>query len=503
LCRGEAIVNEVNHTLEKEQILRSTDILNLLGNLYVLCAREFTGIYNHIQNNREGCLDFFTIYQAFQEEIRQICEEQGTFDVFKLEIKGILDKLPENCNGAQSFPVTAWALLKALDISMGEAPHHLSAMDSVMICKASPALGNHRFRLLFKPENLIWEMLQEADIMIRTGDNIGIRIEDHLKKLIFYREDLTRRIKINRLNKKVDIPLAQRETELAIAISPICCSFDYSFESFRSNGTVPYVFSGINNKEKIKPFIDRALNQCLDENVAIVVFPELTIDSNLRKYIADWLRLNNSEQRILMVIAGSFHFPVNGENGTDGKYVNSSVAFAYDGQELWKQEKMHPFKLTEQEIKKMFENSKNGRFKEMFNKDDTEGRERIEISDTLEVIESSIGRMATLICLDLIVKEKGLLVVNPGINMIFAPTMSRTLSRMVGAAREFGTNQQASVFCANSCWVISGGRLENVDNKNTGFIYTPKSRGFEKIDCNRKDCAKCRLHYIRVGNLKK
>jgi predicted amidohydrolase len=244
------------------------------------------------------------------------------------------------------------------------------------------------------------------------------------------------------------------------------------------------------------------LEKCKKEDVHIVVFPELSIDKELRDLISKWLKEKNTKKTIIMVTAGSYHMHDKKRN----RYENRSIVLRFDGVPLWEQKKLNKVKLDENDIKGFLKSKKRGlkKFQKLFNENDKKGWEDIKISDTLLIRDSSIGRMAVTICLDFFVREKMELLIAPNINLIFAPSMSPTLKKFIDSNPDLGTYARASVFCANSCWVITGGECEGdeIKQEHSSYIYIPMKKGRVHMNCFSKcDCLNCNLLAFRVSEI--
>lgn len=157
--------------------------------------------------------------------------------------------------------------------------------------------------------------------------------------------------------------------------------------------------------------------------------------------------------------------------------------------------------MDESDLKKLKSSKEKGfeKFRELLENSSRKSWEKIDISNKLTIYDSAIGRMAITICLDYFVKEKEKLLIEPHVNLIFVPSMSRSLRRMNISNLDYGTFGMGSIFCANSCWVISGGEKNNFKSKNASYIYIPKIEGLTKSDCQGKcDCQNCNFTIFRI-----
>ncbi|MGE5342014.1 MAG: nitrilase-related carbon-nitrogen hydrolase [Candidatus Omnitrophota bacterium] len=488
-------MNNANEIMEG--LVKSKNIYNLLANLYFLCSKEFITIYNFLQedSNRRK---FHSYLQNFKKELEPLSQ-----DIFTTDFQKVI-KILKRVKGASGKDclIIAWSFLRAIDLTISNDRAFLKKMEAIW-CDVSEPFGIKRYRFLFKPKNLILNMIKNKlpDHKLKSGIHIGQRIEDRLQNIIMYEELPGRKIRFGTIDKEVNELLNEQGKNLAFAVAPISCNYDYSFKRFDSSEGVPYVFDEIKNRQEIKALIDALLRRCIREDVHIVVFPELTIDGPLREYLSGWLRDNNTARKIIMVIAGSYHML---ENEGKEKYVNSSMIYRFDGRELWKQEKMHQFQLDEEDISELRTSTGSGlqNFKNLFNVTDLKGWEHIQISDTLVLYDSPVGRMAVAICLDFIVRENMKLLLEPHANIIFVPAMSASLKKMEIANKHLGTFGAASIFCANSCWLLTGGEKKNLNFDHTSYIYLPYKGRLRRLKCHSDcNCLQCTLEIIRISEI--
>lgn len=486
----------------KKNLTMSEDIYNLLANLYSLCANRFTLIHNLIKNNGKYCAEFRDKQRKYKIDLLQLLGKAG--DIFTADFSQILYTI-ETMPGTdeENFLIAIWAYFSAIDLSMANEKIYLNTY-SPILCRASGYFGTKEYRLLFKPRNLIFTAIKDecsSEDQIKINKDIGERIKDWLQNLIFYEVPLSRNIDIKKIDPVVDHMLLDQGKNLAFAVAPVYCDYKYSFKTFNMPDGAAYVFENIKNKPAISQHIDYVLRTCLEKDVHIVVFPELSIDLELRREVSDWLRLNNHEKKIIMVTAGSWHILKDKERQT---YVNNSTIFRFDGEVLWEQKKMHPFKLNAGDIQELLSLNLRGveEFGKLLDAPDQQCWEKIEIADTLEIFDSSIGRMAITICLDYFVKEREDLLVETIVNLIFLPAMSPTLNKIKKSSFDSGTWGMASVFCANSCWIITGGKIDEFKKKHSSFIYTPQIGGMIETVCTA-DCSKCNFPIFRISEISK
>ena len=105
-------------------------------------------------------------------------------------------------------------------------------------------------------------------------------------------------------------------------------TFDESFKpkpivsKEKSNNNVLFRYSHIAYppKKKIKQKIKSVIDKASEENVDILIFPELTIDHDGYTEICNLLSKYNSPDKIKLVVAGSFQ-----KEREEGGYINQST----------------------------------------------------------------------------------------------------------------------------------------------------------------------------------
>lgn len=313
----------------KKDLINSKDIFNLLANLYIVCSGRFTSIHN-LTSNYGSCRSKFRDYQRrYMVELRQILGK--TDDFFSADFPQIIHAIETMTDtGEEDFLIAIWAYFSAIDLALAGDRIYLNTFNSIL-CKASDCFGAKEYRLIFKPKNLIFSTIKDKlsqEDQVKTGIDIGQRIEDRLQNLIFFDSPLARKIEIKKIEPVINQLLLDQGTNLAFAVAPVYCNYQYSFKQFDMlDEGVPFIFKSIENRATIARHIDYVLNRCLEKDVHILIFSELAVDEELRRHISDWLRLNNSNKNIIMVTAGSWHILTDEKRES---YVNRSVVFGFD-----------------------------------------------------------------------------------------------------------------------------------------------------------------------------
>jgi hypothetical protein len=280
------------------------------------------------------------------------------------------------------------------------------------------------------------------------------------------------------------------EHGLLIGVFPLLKDTDFEFASAGGDATRRhYNFTGIRNEEDAWTEIRTVLCGCRDEAMAaeaavIVVLPELTIPPSLEARIAQWLRTEDPQDRVLLVIAGSFH---RDDISPDDIPVNACPVLQFDGKRAWGvdasgrevewlHQKMNAFRVTRQNLDDLRALPDVGRFRsflDLFPDETEEGIEHIVTSSELILFDLPVGRAAVVICLDYLAEDEIRLLQDLAVDLVFAPAMSPSTEGFHDTSRRLGTYCCATAFCANSAWVVPDGAEET----GTSYIYLPMRPG--------------------------
>ncbi|MBF0402470.1 MAG: hypothetical protein HQL00_00790 [Nitrospirae bacterium] len=177
---------------------------------------------------------------------------------------------------------------------------------------------------------------------------------------------------------------------LTIALASHDSGFSCAIETWKTGTSYSFKVTGIVEPDdnKRKNSIESMMFEALTYNVDILIFPEMVIDSYSLSVIMEWLKNNNKAAAIKLVAAGSFHCM------EDGKHSNKSIMLGFSGNVLWEQRKLHKFAIKSTEMKEPMQE-----FLNIY--------EQVDVYEAIDVVEHSlnfidtpIGRMATMICVD-------------------------------------------------------------------------------------------------------
>ena len=302
--------------------------------------------------------------------------------------------------------------------------------------------------------------------------------------IVLFLDEFKYDLKIEPISKKNKFitNLLENKSNLKIGVSSICKDIDYElkiYEECKVNNSVPFCFSGISSPSRIKmkKLITEILAECKNKNTDIVIFPELTVDNDILHTISQWLLYYNKEKIIKIIIAGSFHFESEKMEKQPIKFPleNRCAILSYNGEILWQHTKLQIFKLIADNLKKNPDFSKINNIPEDVN----ELPEHIGIGNKLQIIDSPIGRIVVLICLDFLEPDINYILTQTYSNLIFIPAMTKSIDPFKDYSDKLSLDCNAIVFLSNSCWLRN-----SFGKSNNSFYSIPvKDKTFTTVKC--------------------
>lgn len=313
------------------------------------------------------------------------------------------------------------------------------------------------------------------------------KVSNHKVLLWGLHNNPDKRRDLNRLLENLD--------SLSIGLAPYDSNFNFNpIITKKNKKTVFFRYSHIAypEKHKIRKRIENVLDSALKNRVDVLVFPELTIDHDAYTVICEWLPIHNKQNGIKLVVAGSFH-----KQRDEGGYVNRSTMLDWQGRIIWEHHKKSPFELTAHNIEK----SANCKIiKRAFDLEDEEGiREDIHTDYPLVFVDTLIGRMSTLICLDFLLPEVSTILSRVPCDFFWVPAMTPQIEDFINKARDiYGkTRHIVSGCCASkSCCEL----INNVSSAHS-FIQIPSRK--EHIGVENLNVEKCKSSPLFIYRLDK
>lgn len=248
---------------------------------------------------------------------------------------------------------------------------------------------------------------------------------------------------------------------LRVMMWPLAVRIDYpDLDKLRQ--TPPPEFVSLRdprNEEVLGIEVEQALQEAARLETTVLIFPELAIPPRVIRRVRAFLARQKGHGHPILTVMGLCHACPR-KRGAD---VNEAVVLGPNGTELYRHRKLAPFAVGQQ----------------------YPCGERLQTGSTLTVLESPIGNLVTLICLDFFHSEVLPLVNSSLANVMLVPSLSPTTSAHQHSAATLGASRLASTFVCNR-WVVDKGK------DATSFYRVPR-----KIDgqvCHIPDHA--RLPYL-------
>jgi predicted amidohydrolase len=263
-------------------------------------------------------------------------------------------------------------------------------------------------------------------------------------------------------------PSGKALQSLTIALAPYDAGFEPELLSYErtDGGMIPfrYVRTASPSPCEVKSKIEAILTAARDQGVDILIFPELVVDHDARTEIGQFLCHHNSSGQLKLVVAGSFH----SERGQGG-YVNQAPMFDWQGNVVWRHDKLSRYALHHREMGKSAKGiSLRKRLKV---KAGNRIEENIHIAHPLAFVDTPIGRMATLICLDYLQAPVIQTVLEIGCDFLLVPLMTTSIDMFRRHAMdEYGAKLHALSACSAS---ISCCEMFEAEAKDLSFLYVP------------------------------
>ena len=195
------------------------------------------------------------------------------------------------------------------------------------------------------------------------------------------------------------------------------------------------------NEDEIEKEILEALNMARDQQVTLLLLPELCVTPKIQQAIQDALQRHGVDGHPLLTLFGGCHRP----SGSGDLDLNEAILLGADGSELHRYSKQAAFTNMGMKL-----------------------AERLDVGDILSVLESPLGNLVPLICLDLFHDGVSQLVRESHGNVFLVPSWSEKTSAHDNAAKRLQGSMRASTFVCNRRF------KEPLDHpEGTSFYYVP------------------------------
>jgi predicted amidohydrolase len=187
-----------------------------------------------------------------------------------------------------------------------------------------------------------------------------------------------------------------------IALCPLAGEFHPLFEVWPAGDLFRAADPGMAGADALAAHLERLMDAAAEEGVHLLVLPELTVDLPARRALAARLAADRPPIPPYGVVAGSFHLL---DCGYDRPCANESMLLDHAGAPLAAHHKRGRFRFPA-----VFLDKAPHLFSRIHPAPEPEIREDIEYGSELQIVETTLGRLALLICADgLVADDKGYL----------------------------------------------------------------------------------------------
>lgn len=177
-----------------------------------------------------------------------------------------------------------------------------------------------------------------------------------------------------------------------IALCPLAGEFHPLFEVWPEGDLFRAADPGMAGADALEAHLERLMDAAVEQGVHLLVLPELTVDLPARQALAERLAADRPAVPPYGMVAGSFHLL---DRGYDRPCANESVLLDHAGAPLAAHRKRGRFRIPS-----AFLGKAPHFFSRIHPKPAAEIREDIEYGSELQIVETTLGSLALLICAD-------------------------------------------------------------------------------------------------------
>lgn len=321
----------------------------------------------------------------------------------------------------------ALQLLKALDRQLADS--HASVFE-----RGSFQGFDGRLHRLRRRNNFLVDHFEERGSFATNESHQGRSLTPYSPFHVVIREGALRGIELTIRSQRdwgdhlLHLRLLKEREALKVMLWPFSTSIEYVPLGTRGRGSKPgFVrLQEVVNREALGVEINQALEVARERRVTLLIFPELAIPPALEGAIVSHLsRGRGLADYPLLTLLGLCHRP----NSIGDLDLNEAVLLGPDGRELHRHRKLAPFSQYE-EGKPSF-------------------GEQLEVGRVLSVLESALGNLSPLICLELFHDRIGEALSRSHANLLVVPSLSPKTSAHRTAASRFQATLRAGTFVCN------------------------------------------------------
>jgi hypothetical protein len=241
--------------------------------------------------------------------------------------------------------------------------------------------------------------------------------------------------------------LASERAKLSIMLWPLETILDYP--ALRPDAPISdfISLSEIRNEEALVGEVRKALAMARKKKISLLIFPELAIPPSTQDQIRASLQENGPAGYPLLTLFGCCH-----RKAPEGGDLNEGILLGPDGQTLHCHEKTTAFTKIVTRDRAILKG------------------EQLKASSTVSILESPLGNLAPLICLDFIHKPLYQVLIGTHANLFAVPSLSDSTGPHRDAAKGLQVENLASSFVCNRAF-------DGPQDGATSFFRVPVKEG--------------------------
>jgi predicted amidohydrolase len=251
-------------------------------------------------------------------------------------------------------------------------------------------------------------------------------------------------------NRRLHLRLLEERTRFRVLIWPLQVVLDYpALDALRADFPPEFVcLDRIRNESDLEAEVREALQTAGGLEVTLLILPELAVPPATEAKIRNRLAGHGPDGFPILTLFGRCH-----RRTPKGDLdLNEAVLLGPDGGELHRHRKLTAFTGFSEDRAHHF-------------------GERLEVGNTVTVLECALGNLAPLICLDLLHLPLAGILRRSHANVFPVPSLSPQTSAHRTAARQVQASNRAGTFVCNR-WI------DGLSEQGTSFYQVPRRNGY-------------------------
>jgi len=240
---------------------------------------------------------------------------------------------------------------------------------------------------------------------------------------------------------------ARERKKLRVMLWPLETVLDYPAIRPEASPSDFISLSEVHNEQALIGEVRKALSIARQKEVSLLIFPELAIPPATQNEIRKILQTNGLAGYPFLTLFGCCH-----RKASEGGDLNEGILLGPDGKTLHCHEKLAAFTRIVTRNRTIIKG------------------EQLKAGTTVSILESPLGNLSPLICLDFIHKPLYQVLISTHANLFAVPSLSDTTSAHRVAAKNLQAENLASSFVCNRAF-------DGPSDEATSFVQLPFKEG--------------------------